>query len=76
MGAVQGTSLSNDQIFTSVDCVIQRGILPYATNAVYLLLGASNVKATSGAFLLFAAICCYFFLHLARLVPFGAGTCL
>nr|QOL01142.1 putative extracellular protein CSOL_065 [Pseudococcomyxa simplex] len=44
----QGASLSNDQIFNSVDCVIQRGILPYATNAVYLLLGASNVKATSG----------------------------
>ncbi|CAL8467417.1 g6955 [Coccomyxa elongata] len=44
----QGAALSNDQIFTAVDCVIQRGILPYATNAVYLLLGASNVQATSG----------------------------
>ncbi|EIE24427.1 hypothetical protein COCSUDRAFT_65352 [Coccomyxa subellipsoidea C-169] len=43
-----GNNLSNDQIFTVVDCVIQRGIVPYLTNAVYLLLGASNVKATSG----------------------------
>ncbi|CAL8467418.1 g6956 [Coccomyxa elongata] len=44
----QGATVSNDQIFTAVDCVIQRGLLPYATNAVYLLLGASNVQVSSG----------------------------
>ncbi|BDA42945.1 probable protein EXORDIUM-like 3 at C-terminar half [Coccomyxa sp. Obi] len=43
-----GNTLSNDQIFGVIDCVLQRGILPYATNAVYLLLGASNIKASSG----------------------------
>ncbi len=46
---LQGATVSNDQIFTAVDCVIQRGLVPYATNAVYLLLGASNVQASSGA---------------------------
>lgn len=45
---LQGKSLSNDQIFTAVDCAIQNRQLPYATNAVYLLLGASNIKANSG----------------------------
>ncbi len=45
---LQGKSLSNDQIFSAVDCAIQNKQLPYATNAVYLLLGASNIKATSG----------------------------
>ena len=46
---MQGRSLTNDQIFTAVDCAIQNKLLPYATNAVYLLLGASNIKVTSGA---------------------------
>lgn len=45
---LQGKSLSNDQIFTAVDCAIQNKQLPYATNGVYILLGASNVKAASG----------------------------
>ena len=45
---LQGKSLSNDQIFNAVDCAIQNKQLPYATNGVYILLGASNVKATSG----------------------------
>lgn len=46
--AVQGRTLTNDQIFNAVDCAIQTGAVPYATNAVYLLLGASNIKASSG----------------------------
>ena len=40
--------MTNDQIFNAVDCAIQNKLVPYATNAVYLLLGASNVKASSG----------------------------
>ena len=39
---LQGKSLSNDQIFTAVDCAIQNKQLPYATNAVYLLLGGQQ----------------------------------
>ncbi len=46
---LQGKTLTNDQIFNAVDCAIQNKQVPYATNAVYLLLGASNVKASSGA---------------------------
>ena len=46
---MQGRTLTNDQIFTAVDCAIQNNLLPYATNAVYLLLGASNIKVNSGA---------------------------
>ena len=49
---MQGRSLSNDQIFTAVDCAIQNNYLPYATNAVYLVLGASNIKVNSGMALL------------------------
>jgi hypothetical protein len=45
---VQGASLSNDQIFQVVDCAIQSGLVPYASNAAYHVLGASNIKATSG----------------------------
>ena len=45
---MQGRTLTNDQIFTAVDCAIQNNLLPYATNAVYLLLGASNIKVNSG----------------------------
>ncbi|BDA42947.1 probable protein EXORDIUM-like 5 [Coccomyxa sp. Obi] len=42
------TTLSNDQIFQVVDCALRKGLLPYATNAVYLVLGASNIQASSG----------------------------
>lgn len=45
---MQGRTLTNDQIFTAVDCAIQKNLLPYATNAVYLVLGASNIKVNSG----------------------------
>ena len=45
---LQGRSLTNDQIFSAVDCAIQNNQVPYATNAVYLLLGASNIQASSG----------------------------
>lgn len=47
----QGTSLSNNQIFGVVNCAITRKLVPYMTNAVYLVLGASNIQATSGAWL-------------------------
>ncbi len=40
--------MTNDQIFSAVDCAIQNKQVPYATNAVYLLLGASNIQASSG----------------------------
>jgi hypothetical protein len=45
----QGTSLSNNQIFGVVNCAITRKQVPYMTNAVYMVLGASNIQATSGA---------------------------
>ena len=44
----QGTSLSNNQLFNVVDCAITKKQVPYATNALYLVLGASNIVATSG----------------------------
>ena len=46
---MQGTSLSNDQVFNVVDCALRNKQVPYATNAVYYVLGASNIQVTSGA---------------------------
>ena len=45
----QGAALSNNQIFGVVNCAITRKLVPYMTNAVYMVLGASNIQATSGA---------------------------
>ena len=44
----QGTSVSNNQVFNVVDCVLRENLVPYATNAIYLVLGASNIQVTSG----------------------------
>ena len=45
---LQGLTINNDQVFNAVDCAIQSKQVPYATNALYLVLGASNVKLTTG----------------------------
>lgn len=45
----QGTSLSNNQLFNVVNCAITKKLVPYSTNALYFVLGASNIVATSGA---------------------------
>lgn len=42
MRAAQGLTLSDDQIFSVINCLIRQNRLPYQADAVYILLGAQT----------------------------------
>ena len=41
--AAQGLTISDDQVFAVVDCLLRQGRLPYSADAVYTFLAASSV---------------------------------
>ncbi len=43
MRAAQGLTISDDQIFAVIDCLLRQGRLPYSADAVYTFLAASSV---------------------------------
>jgi len=54
--AAQGLTISDDQVFAVVDCLLRQGRLPYSADAVYTFLGAPRAQCRPPGPLLQAAV--------------------
>jgi hypothetical protein len=74
---MQGSTVSDDQIFAVIDCLLRQQRLPYSADAVYAFLAASNVynpgvDAEDGAAQTGCPTACMharYWTHAARLLP-------
>jgi len=41
--AAQGLTVSDDQIFSAINCLLRQNRLPYSADAIYVFLAASSV---------------------------------